>query len=138
VVHARPQLSRDPLDGGMSQDLYSRRYSKPIRKELRRLAGLAHDRELGQHLGKLELRFGAWHAGEIDPTELAGAIHEFHQGPNRHVFVTYQSLKPDAAVARALALGILAEDEVPSSVLTAIEHEIQSAKHIVQALGPDA
>lgn len=112
----------------MTGTAFSQRFSAPHRNELRRLAGVAHDRELGGHLAVLELQFRAWHAGELDAAELAAKIHEFHQGPNRRVFLDYQNLDADVAVARALARDILREAEVPEDVLAAIAKQVEALR----------
>jgi len=94
------------------------------RKELRRLAELAYERELSAELGVLESHFGKWRQGEIDPFELSDAIHQFHQGPARDLYVANAGPKPEALVARALAREVLAEDEVPQAIREALQSMI--------------
>ncbi|MFH1581576.1 MAG: hypothetical protein ABIC39_05825 [Pseudomonadota bacterium] len=47
-------------------------YEKPIRKKLRELAGLAHERELSRAIGTLGSHFTQWRRQEIDSFELNG------------------------------------------------------------------
>ena len=89
---------------------------KTKRKELARLAGLAHDRELGLYLSELEVHFRDWREGRIGPSELSDFIHEFHDGSARAVFKTYSLLKRDQLVARAVGIGLLKENEVAEEI----------------------
>ncbi len=54
-------------------------YSKLIRKKLRELAGLAHERELSMAMETLDKHFAQWRRQEIDCFELNDRIHRFHQ-----------------------------------------------------------
>ena len=47
-------------------------YAKSIRKKLRELAGLAHERELSSALKTLDSHFTQWRRQEIDCFELNG------------------------------------------------------------------
>jgi hypothetical protein len=89
---------------------------KEIRKQLRELAGKAHDRELNVYLSDLENRFEEWREGTITPIELSDFIHEFHDGSARAVYKTYTKLKRDQLVARAIGIGLLSEDEIPLEI----------------------
>jgi len=97
-----------------------------MRKELARLVGLAHDRELGLYLSDLEAHFRDWREGSIGPSDLSDLIHEFHDGSARAVFKTYSLLKSDQLVARAVGIGLLKENEVSEesrqSLASLIDH----------------
>lgn len=95
-----------------------------MRKQLRELAGIAHDRELSLYLSDLEARFAEWRSGEIHAEDLSGFIHEFHDGAARAVYKTYTILKRDQLVARGLGIGLLAEDEVPSNIIEMLADSI--------------
>jgi hypothetical protein len=88
-------------------------FGKGQRRELRRLASLAYERELGAALVALETRFREWHTGSLDVHELSDAIHQFHNGVARDLFVTYTRLEPRVAVAQAVARKVLRDDELP-------------------------
>jgi hypothetical protein len=49
-------------------------------------------------------------------SELSNAIHEFHQGDARDLWSTYQMPHHSMLVARAIALGLLSEDELPATL----------------------
>ena len=87
------------------------------RKQLRKLSGVAYERELSSELAALEGRFGEWRAGGIGPHELSDAIHEFHEGASRRLFVFYTQVDPRIVVARAIAYGILKKEEVPYGIV---------------------
>ncbi len=91
------------------------------RKELRRLAALAYERELGTALAALEGQFHEWHAGNLDVHELSDAIHQFHNGVARDLYVTYTRLEPRVAVAQAVGRKILRDDEVPPTLREALQ-----------------
>ena len=91
--------------------------TKGQKRELNRLAALAHDRELTAALAAVEGQFRQWRAGAIGPHELSDAIHVFHQGPSRELWVRYTDGPAYLAVLGAIRRGVVAEDEVPSEVL---------------------
>ena len=95
--------------------------TKANRRKLRELAGVAYTRELSAELAKLERDFVQWRSGEIDPFELSDRIHRFHDGISRDLYVLYRDLSPNHAVARAIVLQWLQENEVPSEILSALE-----------------
>jgi hypothetical protein len=84
--------------------------------ELCELTRKAHDRELRVYLDELEMRFKEWREGIISPSDLSNFIHEFHDISARHVYKTYTTLKQEELVARALGIGLLREEEVPSEI----------------------
>jgi hypothetical protein len=96
-------------------------FGKAQRKELRHLAGLAYERELGAALAALEAQFQEWHAGKLDVHELSDAIHQFHNGVARDLYVTYTRLEPRVAVAQAVGRKILRDDEVPPTLREALQ-----------------
>jgi hypothetical protein len=99
--------------------------TKGQRRKLRDLGGIAYERDLSEHLARLEGEFRRWRVGEIDPFALAEAIHQFHKGPARELFSTYVTSDLDFAVARAIHRGVLRQEEAGAEVL-----EILS-KHLV-------
>ncbi len=99
-------------------------FGKAQRKELRRLAGVAYERELGTVLAAIEAQFQEWHAGRLDVHELSDAIHQFHNGVARDLYVTYTRLEPQVAVAQAVARKVLRDDEVPATLREALRNLI--------------
>jgi len=95
-------------------------YAKPIRKKLRELAGLAHERELSGALETLDSHFAQWRQQEIDCFELNDRIHSFHQNTSSELWKTYSSMEDDFFVCRAVKLGFLSREEVPEKVAEVI------------------
>lgn len=91
---------------------------------MRELSGTAYERELGGALEELHEEFERWRSGEIYPSDLGEKVHEFHQGPSREIFSTYNSLKPDMAVARAVGLAILEREELEPGLLERLGRKI--------------
>ena len=94
---------------------------KAQRKELRRLAELAYERELSTALAALEAQFHEWHAGKLNVHELSDVIHQFHNGVARDLYVTYTRLQPRVAVAQAVGRKILRYDELPPTLREALQ-----------------
>jgi len=103
--------------------MLNRELSKPIKRTMRSLCGLAHEAELRQALNELNREFGRWKAAQIDSFELADCIHKFHQGPNREICVCYTSGLPlPFLVRRAIDEGLIQRDSVPKDVLPYLEN----------------
>lgn len=97
-------------------------FGKAQRKELRRLADAAYERELSSALAGLEAQFQEWHAGKLNIHELSDAVHQFHNGIARDLYVTYTRLQPRVAVAQAIARKVLRGDEVPPKLRDALDN----------------
>jgi hypothetical protein len=101
-------------------------YSKKERAELRRLASKAYERELGSHLAELEKSFSEWRARRLLSSELSEKIHEFHQHTARDIWSMYQAPHESMLVARAIALRILLEEEVPATLREKLREVVAS------------
>lgn len=86
---------------------------KAQRKELRRLAALAYERELATELEAVEAQFREWHAGNLDVHELSDLIHQFHDGVARDLYIMYTRGQPGSVVAQAVARNVLHENDLP-------------------------
>ena len=98
---------------------WARDLTKSQRRELRRIAGLAYDRELATALAAVEEQFRRWRSGEIGPHDLNDAIHRFHQGPSRQLWSQYSNGIVELAAVDAVQRGVVATSEVAPEV-----HEI--------------
>jgi hypothetical protein len=99
--------------------------TKGQKRELQRIASLAHDRELSAALAALEEQFRLWRAGELGPHDLSAAIHEFHQGPSRELWVRYSDSPGELGVLSALQRGVVAEHEIASDVLDLLKPRLK-------------
>jgi len=119
----RRGFSKDTLDstrGTVAE------YSKKERAELRRLASKAYERELSSHLAELEKSFSEWRARRLSSSELSEKIHEFHQHTARDIWSMYQAPHESMLVARAIALRILLEEEVPATLREKLREVVAS------------
>ena len=107
-------------------------YSKHMKKKLRELAAVAYDRELGRHLEELRLCFVDWSEHKISSHDLSDRIHLYHDGTSRDLYSLNQQFKPDFLVARAIALGVLTDDEVPSDVREVLSTRIETLKSLLE------
>jgi hypothetical protein len=102
-----------------------KKYPKHIKAQLNRLMGEACERELIRELTQLATRFDEWRSGQITVDELNDLIHQYHQGSAREIYKLYNYGDADLTVARAVAQGLLAEDEIPADVWPQIEAMVQ-------------
>ncbi|MGM0603882.1 MAG: hypothetical protein ACQESS_11275 [Bacillota bacterium] len=104
-------------------------YSKNTKKEIRRLSGIAHERELEKALADLNLKFKQWENKELDPFELDDEIHKFHNKTSREIFKKYNSYNmEDHFVAKAIVNGIIDKDEVDPEAYQELELLIERIK----------
>lgn len=86
--------------------------TKKQRKHIREMAGVAYEREMAAALNKLLASFQKWKQGKINPFDLDGEIHKYHNGTARELYKQYATGDPDMAVLFALAKGILKIEEL--------------------------
>lgn len=107
-------------------------FTKLEKKELRRLSGVAYERELSSASGELESEFGRWRKGVIDVFLLNELIHQFHDVTSRDLYKAYVMGDTHWNVASAIARGILKESEVKTSVLDKLRSAIDMAREFSQ------
>ena len=88
-------------------------FTKSERQTLRELAGEVYEAEAALLLEDLEASFKKWRDGELLPSELLEAIHEFHQDQSLHLDGTARHLEAliDAGVAGLIMCGSLGENQ---------------------------
>lgn len=79
--------------------------SKAAKKHFRKLAAVAHERELSKALEALSAQFERWRTGELDAFDLNEEIHMHHQGIARDLYTLYVHGEPSYLVAHALVSG---------------------------------
>lgn len=99
----------------------SRKLSKSQQQHLRRLAGIAYERELSAASQALLDEFRRWEKKEIDVFQLNEKIHEFHHGISRALYGRYTGMDAAFGVASALHRGILNREEVGDDVYLHVE-----------------
>lgn len=106
----------------------ARSLTKQQKRVLRELSGEAYSAELAAELQTLSAEFDRWRAGEIEPHDVAAAIHRFHEGPSRRLFQFYNSRDLLFPVARAVALGLIESSQIPGPALEQLEPMIALAR----------
>lgn len=91
--------------------------AESVKREMRRLAAMAHEEELRRALLPVAAAFEEWRAGRLGSGELAVRIHEFHHGPARDLYKRYDLQPLHFAVAQGILTGVLERDAVPADVL---------------------
>lgn len=95
--------------------------TKREKQQLRRLAQMAYERELGAALREVQARFAEWERGQIPAFDLTDAIHEFHDGIARELWKKYDARMDAFNVARAFEEGLLTEAEFPAALLAKLD-----------------
>ena len=98
---------------------------KRFKRELSQLAGVAYERELVRELHGLREQFDRWQRGKLTPFELSDAIHRFHDGPARDLYVHYMRGHVKPLVAYAIAAGVIERRETSPDVLEYLAPEIR-------------
>jgi hypothetical protein len=93
------------------------RFTKSERKELKRLAGLAYERELAKALESLEEDFKRWRKNKITAFELSELIHKFHNGVARDLWSFYTTGPAELNVKHAIAKGVILKNEISAGIL---------------------
>lgn len=89
--------------------------TKSQKRAIRELLGESHEAEIASALLDVEAAIQEWRMGQILPSEVGERIHEFHK-ESQEIFKTYNYLEPMLALARAVAHGFIAADQVPESL----------------------
>ncbi len=101
------------------------RFTKSERALLRDLAEEAWSAELHEALLALYEEFGKWADDAISSFDLSDRIHQFHDGTARELYGRYTTLDSASAVARAVALGLFAEESLGEVLLRKLASEIE-------------
>ena len=94
------------------------------RSELRRLTQLAHERELKNVLLALFGRFDQWRRGQLDAFELNEELRRHSVETSKALQAKYSGTPPETAVAMAIVMGVLRDDEVDAQCMNIITPQI--------------
>jgi len=100
-------------------------FTRNERKLLRRLASVAYERELGRELDRLFAVLHEWKAKQSSAHDVSVAVHEFHDGVARDLYVLYGRIDPSQTVARAVAAGLLAEADLSAELLAKLAKPLE-------------
>ena len=98
---------------------------KSLKKKLRVLASLAHERELQIALAELETQFASWRAGTLTALELTEKVHQFHDGASRDLYQRYVAGEPAWAVAYAIIKSHVSKEEAGPEAMEFLASRIQ-------------
>jgi hypothetical protein len=101
-------------------------YSK-MREAMLDLANLAYERELRRELSRVQRHIDQYRERESKFFNLHDIRLKFYREASDEIWHLYDRLEPDKAVERAVALGLLAADEVPDD----IQHTLRRAVRCV-------
>lgn len=102
-----------------------RNFTKKQKAEVRRLNGLAWERELSVALDHLHRDFDALKSGDISAFDMSDRIHRFHDYTARDLYKCYTYGDSYFAVPSAIARGIIDRSEVSSELLKLLEPTIK-------------
>jgi len=103
--------------------------TRAMKRRIRELLHVAHERALSRELTKLESKFGRWHAKEIDAFELGDLVHRFHNDITKELFDTFvRTSFPDITLARAIVDGHVTEAEAGDELLTELENTMNDIR----------
>ncbi len=96
--------------------------SKSVKKQLRELVYVAHEKALQDSLATLGKHFDRWRRGEIDAIQCADLIREFDEGPSRDIYRRFTWSRNDdlpRLVADAIHTGWLEETALSEEAIPA-------------------
>ncbi len=91
---------------------------------LRALARIAYERELKSTLSILAAKFDAWKMGKVTSFEMEELVHKYDCDESRKLWSLYNSSSVHSIVARAVASGLLSEEEVGTTILKLLAEQI--------------
>ena len=101
--------------------------SIPFKKEMRRLVGVAYQREMDSELNEVYKEFKKWEKGEIDCFTLNEIIHKYHDETARYLW-KINHLKPDYLTARGIGKDIIKNEEVNPKIIEYLKVQIESIR----------
>ena len=100
----------------------------PFKKEMRRLAGIAYQREMDSELNEIYKEFKKWEKGEIDCFKLNDIIYKYHDEIARYLW-KINLMKTDYLTARGIAKNIIKNEEVNPKLKVYLKDKIEYIKN---------
>lgn len=99
---------------------------KHIRHALAQWRGIAYERELTKELWRLSEYFKKLDRGELSPFDVSDAIHLFHNGVCRELYIQYimSGIDDESLVSSAVVRGTIAREELPAELSEFLEEQI--------------
>ena len=89
------------------------------------LANLAYERELSRELSRVQRHIDLYRERESKFFNLQEIRFKFYRETSDEIWRLYNRLEPDKAIERAVALGLLADEEVPEDIRAILSHAVQ-------------
>ena len=96
-----------------------------MQEKMHNLANLAYERELSRELSRVQRHIDLYREKESKFFNLNEIRFKFYRETSDEIWRLYNRLEPGKAVERAVALGLLNDEEVPEDVRTALRQAIQ-------------
>ena len=87
-------------------------YAKADRKLVRKLAGVAWERQLRDELNSIGCVIAEMQSGDLSPFDVNERVHQFHNGISRELYNLYSGPDPWFAVCRAHYDGVLTDEDL--------------------------
>ena len=91
------------------------------------LANLAYERELRRELARVQQHIDLYRERESKFFNLSEIRLKFYRETSDEIWRLYNRLEPNKAIERAVALGLLNDEEVPEEVRNTLRHAVQCA-----------
>ena len=96
-----------------------------MQEKFMNLANLAYERELSRELSRVQRHIEMYRERESKFFNLREIQLKFYQEASDEIWHLYDRLKPEKAVERAVALGLLTDDELSDDVRTSLNRSVQ-------------
>ena len=93
-------------------------------EKMMHLANLAYERELQRELLRVQRHIDLYRERESKFFNLSEIKLKFYREASDEIWHLYDRLAPEKAVERAVALGLLADDEVPQDVRDSLQQVV--------------
>jgi hypothetical protein len=105
---------------------------------LRALARIAYERELKSTLSILATKFDNWKMGKVTSFEMEELVHKYDCNESRKLWSLYNSSSVHSIVARAVASGLLSEEEVGTTIINLLAEQIAFFQEANRKNGSDS
>ena len=96
-----------------------------MQEKMHNLANLAYERELHRELSRVQRHIDLYREKESKFFNLNEIRFKFYRETSDEIWRLYNRLEPDKAVERAVALGLLNDEDVPEDVRNTLRHAVQ-------------
>ena len=97
-----------------------------MQARIRNLSNIAYERELSRELSRVQRHIDLYRERESKFFNLKEIRFKFYRETSDEIWRLYHHMGPDKAVERAVALGLLNEEEVPEDIRSHLSYAVQS------------